>query len=696
MRASTFFVPPFVALLASAALGQTVIVDTAADTVDVDAQSATIADLPGPDGRVSFSEAMIATNNTPGHQTIGFHIPQSEWILQFLYPGRAVLNPLTGFYYRAYDEVTIDGTTQTAFTGDTNPDGNELAIHGATLYLNADNCTLIGFDSSSVQVTQSFGVVRGNTGSMNITVYGGSGSLVQDNSGGTIKLDRSNDNVVIGNTVSRVRIWGSGGGQPATNNRLGGPSPADRNFITGYGTWNSGGYPSGTTVELFDTQGTQIENNWIGTTPDGLSQGSLASIIGIGFSGENNGTRIQDNRIAGILGHGQGPHASGQLYGWAILVSGSGSGLEIVGNTIGLDANDEPLLGSVWGIDVGNPVTHTWSGGAVKIGGSLPGEGNVIAGHLLNGITVGRASTPVRVQGNSTYENGWLGLDLIPSGYGYGVSDNDALDTDTGGNGMQNFPVVSSAVLEGHQLRVSGTLSSSPSSEFTLEFFASPACDETGHGEGQLFLGRAQASTDGAGVAGFELVLEATAPEGWLLTSTATLEPAGETSEFSACVAIQDGLVGQVLCVGDGSGAACPCGNLGTSGHGCASSSVPAGAVLFATGSASVALDDLVLRVQDSQPSKPGVFFQGTTLEGGGLGVPFGDGLRCAGGVIVRLETAFASAQGSVDTSAAIVAQGGVLPGQTLIYQWWYRDPMGSPCSSGFNVSNGVEVSWTP
>ena len=45
-----------------------------------------------------ISEAMIASNNTPGHQTVGFAIPQSEWILQFVLPGRAVLTSTTGFF----------------------------------------------------------------------------------------------------------------------------------------------------------------------------------------------------------------------------------------------------------------------------------------------------------------------------------------------------------------------------------------------------------------------------------------------------------------------------------------------------------------------------------------------------------------------------------------------------------------------
>lgn len=126
MRARALLLP-IAAALAPVTFGQTVTVTTSQDVIDVNFFTATIADLPGPDGKISFLEAIIATNNTPGHQTIAFNIPQSDWILQFLYPGCAViLSGPNGFY--ATDSVTIDGTTQTAFTGDTNPDGAEVAV----------------------------------------------------------------------------------------------------------------------------------------------------------------------------------------------------------------------------------------------------------------------------------------------------------------------------------------------------------------------------------------------------------------------------------------------------------------------------------------------------------------------------------------------------------------------------------------
>ncbi|MEZ6211479.1 MAG: hypothetical protein R3B46_09580 [Phycisphaerales bacterium] len=95
---------------------------------------------------------MIATNNTPGHDRIGFAIPQREWQLQFLFPGRAVvkaINTPSG----ASDSVTIDGTSQTAFTGDTNPDGWEVAFYGGGVYVNGDDSEVTGIDSLPLDVT---------------------------------------------------------------------------------------------------------------------------------------------------------------------------------------------------------------------------------------------------------------------------------------------------------------------------------------------------------------------------------------------------------------------------------------------------------------------------------------------------------------------------------------------------------------
>ncbi len=151
---------------------------------------------------------------------------------------------------------------------------------------------------------------------------------------------------------------------------------------------------------------------------------------------------------------------------------------------------------------------------------------------------------------------------------------------------------------------------------------------------------------------------------------------------------------GTSFCFGDGSGTACPCGNAAGAGEGCANDT-GSGAVLSGSGSASVAADDLALSATNLT-SGPGLFFQGNNAVNSANGNPFGDGLRCAGGSVRRLEVRFANAGNSFTTTTtiSIATNGNVSVGQTKRYQYWYRDSGTSPCSSLFNLSNGYEITW--
>lgn len=145
-------------------------------------------------------------------------------------------------------------------------------------------------------------------------------------------------------------------------------------------------------------------------------------------------------------------------------------------------------------------------------------------------------------------------------------------------------------------------------------------------------------------------------------------------------------------CFGDGTGTPCPCGNTGGPGEGCANST-GSGAVLTISGSASVSADDLVL-TSTGLPAGPGLFFQGQNSINSGNGIVFGDGLRCAGLDVTRLQVRFSSG-GSSNTSISIATKGAVSAGDTKRYQEWYRDPSNSPCGSTFNLTNGYELTWT-
>jgi hypothetical protein len=149
-------------------------------------------------------------------------------------------------------------------------------------------------------------------------------------------------------------------------------------------------------------------------------------------------------------------------------------------------------------------------------------------------------------------------------------------------------------------------------------------------------------------------------------------------------------------CFGDGSGTACPCGNSGTAGNGCASSINANGGNIATSGTPSISADTLVLQ-GSGMPNSSALYFQGTTQVNSGLGAAFGDGLRCAGGSIVRLKTV--TNVGGVsqypETGDPTVSVKGMVAGPgTRTYQAWYRNAATFCTVSTFNLTNGVLVNW--
>lgn len=114
------------------------------------------------------------------------------------------------------------------------------------------------------------------------------------------------------------------------------------------------------------------------------------------------------------------------------------------------------------------------------------------------------------------------------------------------------------------------------------------------------------------------------------------------------------------------------------------------GARLTSQGSASVSSDDLTLTIRNIAPNKSGIVFAGPNQ----LAVPFGDGLRCVGGQVVRFPVRQSDANG-IFVESNIASQLGASSGQTWNLQGWYRDPAG-PCLTGFNLTSGLSASFLP
>jgi hypothetical protein len=146
------------------------------------------------------------------------------------------------------------------------------------------------------------------------------------------------------------------------------------------------------------------------------------------------------------------------------------------------------------------------------------------------------------------------------------------------------------------------------------------------------------------------------------------------------------------FCFGDGlSGSGCPCANLSPAGagEGCRNSQ-GFGAVLTTSGSSSVAADDLVLKVTRARPIQPALLLEGASP----IIAPFKDGLLCTGNPTQRLEVMLTGSAGQAATTLPIAASTGSQPGDSRVYQVWYRDPVISPCNSGSNFTSAVLVDW--
>ena len=209
--------------------------------------------------------------------------------------------------------------------------------------------------------------------------------------------------------------------------------------------------------------------------------------------------------------------ADAGLWGVAAVLAGATGNL-IENNSIGVAA------------DGSTPLPHSDDGVRLYVDAADNTiQNNTIAFNAGNGVGLRSDSGGGnRITGNSIFSNGFLGIDLNLDG----VTANDTGDVDVGPNDLQNFPVLSAIATATDT--VDGTLHSGSEQTFTVELFSSPGCDPTGHGQGRVFLGSGAAVTDISGDATFAIASVLPLEIGEFITATAT-DPAGSTSEFSAC-----------------------------------------------------------------------------------------------------------------------------------------------------------------
>ncbi len=285
-------------------------------------------------------------------------------------------------------------------------------------------------------------------------------------------------------------------------------------------------------IRLSNGVGSVIAGNYIGTDAVGAAAvGNGVGVIVINASGTRiGGTTASDRNVI-----------SGNATGVTIL----GSNSTVQGNYIGVAADgSSPLPNAGDGVSIRSTVILS-TGTVVSdahdnaVGGTAAGQANVIAHNGGSGIAVsehnhgGVFNVANSFRGNSLYSNGLQGISLARP---VGVEEsNDAADADDGPNGLQNYPVLDSYAPSGGGTVVVGSLAAKPDTTFALDFYASSACDGSGQGEGQAYLGAASVTTAASGDAQFSEFVSSVPPALPFVTATAT-DAAGNTSEFSPCL----------------------------------------------------------------------------------------------------------------------------------------------------------------
>ena len=350
-------------------------------------------------------------------------------------------------------------------------------------------------------------------------VLGAGGNLISGNGQDGVFLDGASaaNNTVQGNLVgtSASGTVGLGNGRAGIG-IAGAPSNTIGGSISGAGNVLSANGDAGIYLIASGATGNLIQGNTIGADLTGaLPLGNTLQGIYI--------ERAPTNVIGGTVPGAGNLIAANKVQG--ILLTNASWNL-VQGNFIGTKADGISDLGNVFhGVELQVGANNNTIGGGV-------GAGNRIAfSKPINaGVRVRDGSTNNAILGNAIFSNGALGIDLGT----YGFNINVPCNTSGGANMAQNYPVLTQAV-SGNGTGVRGTLNSRRNRTFLLQFFANPACDASGYGEGQTYLGQTSVVTSNDCNTSFLVNFPTQVPAGYVLTATAT-DSANNTSEFSPCI----------------------------------------------------------------------------------------------------------------------------------------------------------------
>ena len=326
-------------------LGQGVVVTTTAAT-----------------GFGSFIEAIDLANGRPGLDLIAFAIPATSQV-----GGTYLIDHGDNDLPQISNPIVIDASTQFDYV---NRPIIELRSpsNRAGLRLNT------GSQGSQVRGVSLTGWQTGVTVAANNVVI--AGNYIGVAADGLISV-RNQVNVSVINGASNVRI--------------GGANPADRNVISG---------AADVGLLIRGASQNKVQGNYIGTDPTGTQ--SRNNQVGIFISSDST---VAKNNLIGGSEVGTGNLVSGNTVVGIVLDEDVSQNV-IVGNRIGTDLDGTAMLGNGTGIEVLVNASDN------VVGGMQVSERNIISGNRGPGIAVRNGAQDTEIQGNLISLNQGVGVDI--------------------------------------------------------------------------------------------------------------------------------------------------------------------------------------------------------------------------------------------------------------------------------------------
>lgn len=453
----------------------------------------------GDSGSGSLRQAILDANSLPNFNTIRFAI--AGQFGAFLLPQSPYPDIVT--------PMRIDGFTQAGAQPNANPWSNgatyRIAIGGGGQLGHAFRVPVNAPASASLDLRGL--AIGGFTNA--VLLQAGSGHRVRGNHFG--KFDAGD----LGGSDNHTAIYVNGS---ADDVDIGGLDPAERNSIAGHPDPVAG---AGYGIFLGGSgHGHLVAGNLIGTFPNGNEA-----------HGHRVGIRV-DSDLGVVMQN---------------LISGNATGLQLLGDDNIVASNRIGTKAFAFCLPPCVPDYALPNANGILVQSDAQGNDinqNEVAWNDYSGLILFAGTRQNTLSANRVHANQVFDLDLREPA---GINPIDSDDVLLGGCGEancdQNFPQLDAAYGVRNAGRVQGSLSTSNGS-YRIEFFSGPSCGPGGQGGAASYLGARDVVVTGGstlppanGSVLFDLPLSSTGSlYGKYITATAT-SAAGNTSEYSACVA---------------------------------------------------------------------------------------------------------------------------------------------------------------